>query len=101
MSEFSEVLETFKDKELLIHMKDGGLETGKILWTYLEDMSQEWLSQITVYRNDEVLMYLREQNSSIRVLSMNLLKKVLIKYELLGWSRYIPKNYITCKFIYL
>ncbi len=92
MPELSEVLENFKDKELLIHMKNGDLETGKILWTYLKDMSQERLSQITVYGNDEGLMYLREQNSSIRVLSMNLLKKALIKYELLGWTGYIPKE---------
>ncbi|WP_066502333.1 glycerophosphodiester phosphodiesterase family protein [Abyssisolibacter fermentans] len=92
MPELSEILETFKDKELLIHMKNGDLETGKILWTYLKNMSDKRLAQITVYGNDDGLMYLREQNSSIRILSMNLLKKALIKYELLGWSGYIPKE---------
>jgi glycerophosphoryl diester phosphodiesterase len=92
MPELSEVLETFKDKELLIHMKESDLETGKILWTYLENMPKERLSQITVYGNHDGLMYLREQNSSIRVLSTKLLKKALIRYELLGWSGYIPKE---------
>lgn len=92
MPELSEVLETFKDKELLIHMKESDLETGKILWTYLENMPKESLSQITVYGNHDGLMYLREQNSSIRVLSTKLLKKALIRYELLGWSGYIPKE---------
>lgn len=92
MPELSEILETFKDKELLIHMKNGDLETGKILWTYLKNMSDKRLAQITIYGNNDGLMYLREQNSSIRILSRNLLKKALIKYELLGWSGYIPKE---------
>ena len=92
MPEFSEVLETFKDKELLIHMQNGDLETAKILWTYLENMPKERLSQITVYGGHDGVMYLTEQNSSIRVLSMKLLKEALIKYELLGWSGYIPKE---------
>lgn len=92
MPELSEVLETFKDKELLIHMQNSDLETGKILWTYLKDIPKERLSRITVYGNHDGIMYLREQNSNIRVLSMKLLKEALIKYELLGWSGYIPKE---------
>ncbi|HLR35694.1 MAG TPA: glycerophosphodiester phosphodiesterase family protein [Tissierellales bacterium] len=92
MPELGEVLETFKDKELLIHMKNGNLETGKILWEYLKDMPEERLSQITVYENDDGLMYLRKQSSDIRILSKSLLKKALIKYELLGWTGYIPKE---------
>lgn len=92
MPELKEVLETFPDKELLIHMKSGDLETAKILWTYLEKMSPERVAQLTFYGNDEGLTYLREKNNSIRVLSMNLLKNALIKYELLGWSGYIPEE---------
>ena len=92
MPELGEVLETFEDKELLIHMKNGNLETGKILWEYLKDMPEERLSQITVYENDDGLMYLRKQSSDIRILSKSLLKKALIKYELLGWTGYIPKE---------
>jgi glycerophosphoryl diester phosphodiesterase len=92
MPELKEVLEAFPDKDLLIHMKDGDLETAKILWKYLENMSPERLSQLTFYGNNEGLMYLREQNSSIRVLSMKLLKSALIKYELLGWTGYIPEE---------
>lgn len=92
MPELKEVLETFPDKELLIHMKDDDLETAKILWTYLDGMPIERLTQITFYGNHEGLMYLREQNSSIRVLSTKLLKSALLKYELLGWTGYIPKE---------
>lgn len=92
MPEFGEVLETFKDRELLIDMKHGNLETGKILWEYLKDMPAERLSQITVYGNDDGLMYLRKQNNNMRILSKSLLKEALIKYELLGWTGYIPKE---------
>jgi glycerophosphoryl diester phosphodiesterase len=92
MPELKEVLEAFPNKELLIHMKRSDLETAKILWTYLESMSPERLEQMTFYGNEEGLVYLREQNSSIRVFSIEYLKKALIKYELLGWAGYIPKE---------
>lgn len=92
MPELKEVLAAFPDKELLIHMKKSDLETAKVLWTYLESMPPERLAQMAFYGNDEGLMYLKEQNSSIRVLSMKYLKNTLIKYELLGWTGYIPKE---------
>ena len=92
MPELKEVLSTFPEKDLLIHLKDGDMETAKILWTYLEKNYPGNLSQITVYGGHEEMMYLREQNSSIRVLSKKLLKDALLKYELLGWTGYIPKE---------
>lgn len=92
MPELKEVLELFPNKELLIHMKNSDLETAKTLWTYLESMSSERLAQMAFYGNEEGLMYLREQNSSIRVFSVKLIKKALIKYELFGWTGYIPEE---------
>ena len=92
MPEFTEILEMFPDKDLLIHMKDGDIETAEVLWEYLKDMSAERLSQITVYGNEAGLVYLREQNSNMRVLSGKRLKEALLKYELLGWTGYIPNE---------
>ena len=92
MPEFTEVLEAFPDKELLIHMNHGDAETAEVLWEYLKDMSAERLSQITVYGNEAGLEYLREQNSNMRVLSGKRLKEALLKYELLGWTGYIPNE---------
>ena len=92
MPEFTEILEMFPDKDLLIHMKDGDIETAEVLWEYLKDMSAERLSQITVYGNEAGLEYLREQNSNMRVLSGKRLKEALLKYELLGWTGYIPNE---------
>lgn len=92
MPELSEVLEAFPDKELLIHMRDNGIETGELLWTYLENMSPDRLKQITVYGNDEGIEYLKKQNNSIRVLTVKRLKSAILKYELLGWTGYVPKE---------
>ncbi|MGL4791775.1 MAG: glycerophosphodiester phosphodiesterase family protein, partial [Anaerotignaceae bacterium] len=61
-------------------------------WEYLSALSDERLSQIALYGNDVSLAYIREQNSSIQILSARLLKKALLKYELLGWTGYIPKE---------
>ncbi|MBU3811952.1 MAG: glycerophosphodiester phosphodiesterase [Candidatus Niameybacter stercoravium] len=92
MPELKEVLETFPDNELLIHLQNGDLETAKILWTYLQCMSPQRLSQITVYGGHDGMMYLREQSSDIRILSMKLLKNTSLKYIALGWTGYIPKE---------
>ncbi|AFA50086.1 glycerophosphodiester phosphodiesterase family protein [Acetobacterium woodii] len=92
MPELTEVLATFPDKDLLIHLQNGDLETAKILWTYLDNMSADRLAQITIYGDDDGLTYLREQNSSIRVLSRKRLESALLQYELLGWTGYIPKE---------
>ena len=92
MPELQEVLDAFPDKELLIHMNHGDVKTAEALWTYLQNMSDERLQQIAVYGNDEGLDYLREQYANIRVLSAERLKKALLKYELLGWTGYIPNE---------
>ena len=92
LPELKEVLDRFSDKELLIHIKDDGLETAKILWTYLASMPQERLAQITVYGDEQGLAYLREKDSSIRVFSIKLLKRAFIKYELFGWTGYVPEE---------
>jgi len=61
MPELQEVLATFPDRDLLIHMKDTDPETAVILWSYLEEFSPERLDRISVYGNHEGLMYLRKR----------------------------------------
>lgn len=90
MPELKEVLERFPNKELLIHIKDGKLESAKILDNYLKDMSPERLSQITVYGDNNGVLYLREKYETLRLLSFETMKKALLKYELMGFTGYIP-----------
>lgn len=91
--ELAEVFSAFPGKELLINVKDGDVETYQVLWTdYLSRMTKDQLSLITVYGDDDGIDYLREQSPDLRLLSMRMMKKALLKYELLGFTGYIPKE---------
>lgn len=93
MPELAEVFSAFPGKELLINVKDGDVETYQVLWTdYLSRMTKDQLSLITVYGDDDGIDYLREQSPDLRLLSMRMMKKALLKYELLGFTGYIPKE---------
>lgn len=59
MPSIEEVFAAFPDKELLIHNKDGDIETMELLWNYLKDMPPNRLQQITVYGDDLPIEYLR------------------------------------------
>ncbi|NLH59190.1 MAG: glycerophosphodiester phosphodiesterase, partial [Clostridiales bacterium] len=93
MPELAEVFSAFPGKELLINVKDGDVETYQVLCTdYLSRMTKDQLSLITVYGDDNGIDYLREQSPDLRLLSMRMMKKALLKYELLGFTGYIPKE---------
>lgn len=93
MPELAEVFSAFPGKELLINVKDGDVETYQVLWTdYLSRMTKDQLSLITVYGDDDGIDYLREQSPDLRLLSMRMMKKAILKYELLGFTGYIPKE---------
>ena len=93
MPELNEVFSAFPDKELLIHVKDGNMKTFEVLWNeYLSNMTEERLAQITVYGDNDGMQFLREQSPSIRLLSMAMMKSALLKYILIGFTGYIPRE---------
>lgn len=93
MPELGEVFTAFPDKELLIHVKDSDIKTYEVLWNdYLSTMTNERLAQITVYGNNTGIDFLREQSPTLRLLSMSMMKSALLKYELIGFTGYIPKE---------
>ncbi len=74
MPDIDEVLSTFPDKELLIHIKDGNLKSYEVLWNdYLSNMTSDRLAQIAVYGDDGGMEYLRQQSPTLRLLSMAML----------------------------
>src|SRR5690554_6204673 len=93
MPELFEVFSAFPDKELLIHVKDGNMKTYEVLWNnYLSTMTKERLAQITVYGDNAGIEFLREKSPILRLLSMGMMKSALLKYELIGFTGYIPKE---------
>lgn len=86
-----EVFDEFPDKELLIHVKDGGEEAGKRLCGYFEKMTINRREQISVYGNKAAILYIREKFPDMKVLTKSLLIKGLLMYELVGWTGYVPE----------
>lgn len=92
MPELTEVLTTFPDEDFLIHLKDTNIETAKVLWEYIKGFPPERLNKFTVYGFKDGVDYLREQSKTLKVMSKNSLKQALLKYELMGFTGYIPKE---------
>lgn len=92
MPTIDEVFFAFPDKDLLIHVKDGNVETYEVLWEKLNTLPKERLKGLTVYGDNEGIAYLRKQSSSLRLLSMDMLKKALLEYEMIGFTGYVPKS---------
>ncbi len=90
MPSIEEVFETFPDADLLIHIRSYSVETGKVLWSYLNKMSKERLAKISIYGSKEPVNYLREQSPVLRVMNKDSMGKALLTYEAIGWMGYIP-----------
>ncbi|KXT84460.1 Glycerophosphoryl diester phosphodiesterase [Streptococcus sp. DD11] len=93
MPTMDEVLERFPDKEFVIEVKDGKLETYKVLWRKLKTLSPERLDKLSVCgASEEGVNWLRSQSRSLKLLSKESMIRALIKYELLGFTGYIPEE---------
>lgn len=92
MPTMDEVLSTFPDKEFTIEVKDGKIETYQVLWEKLKNLSSERLKQLTICcASEEGATYLREQSSSLRLLSKKMMITALTQYELVGFTGYVPE----------
>ena len=93
MPTMSEVLDFFPDKEFVIEVKDGKIETYEVLWENLSSLSSERLEQLSICcSSDDGASYLRIQNPELKVMSKKTLITALLEYELLGWTGYVPKT---------
>ena len=92
MPSIEEVFETFPDKEFLIHIKDDGEEIGYILLSYLEKMNAGEIKLISIYGNDAAIKIIKNKYPEMKALSMRIIKKAFIDYELIGWTGYVPKS---------
>ncbi len=92
MPEFKEVLSTFAGKDLLIHLKDDGVAAAAALWADIITLDPAQMAHLAFYGDNNAMDYLRGQSDELRVMSMSTLKDALIRYELLGWSGYVPDS---------
>ncbi|MGB7999201.1 MAG: glycerophosphodiester phosphodiesterase family protein [Anaerobacillus sp.] len=95
MPSLDDVFAALPNREFLIHDKDGNIETTKVLWDrYLSEMSKEQLDKITVYGDggSEGFGYLRSKDKEMKLLTKKMMISALLKYELIGWTGYIPKE---------
>jgi glycerophosphoryl diester phosphodiesterase len=92
MPSLDEVLETFPEHELLIHIKSNDPKEGELLANYLSALSEPELSYLTVYGGDDPIAILQERLPQLRVMSKNTMQKALLAYMVAGWTGYVPSS---------
>lgn len=93
MPTMNEVLDTFPDKEFIIEVKDGKIETYKVLWENLSYLPEERQGQVSIVcAVDTGAKYLKSHNLKLKVMSKSSMITALCQYELISWTGYIPKS---------
>jgi glycerophosphoryl diester phosphodiesterase len=92
MPSIDEVFEAFPYHELLIHVKDGGVEAAMILDSFFQTMPEDQLCKISVYGSKDAVHYLKSHYPNMKTLTKSDLMQSLILYELFGWTGYVPKS---------
>ncbi len=85
-----EVFEAFPNEAFLVHVKDGGEVSARLLDGYFQQMSPERLSRISLYGDEAAMLFLREKYPTLQVLTKSLLIRAVLQYELVGWTGYVP-----------
>ncbi|MEW6182501.1 MAG: glycerophosphodiester phosphodiesterase family protein [Bacillota bacterium] len=91
MPSVDDVFEAFPDKEFLVHIKDSGAETGRLLDEHVRKTAPGAMGRISVYGDGEAVRYLKNKYPEMKVLTKPILMKALLLYELVGWTGYTPK----------
>ncbi len=90
MPSIDEVFAAFPDGAFLIHVKDGGEEAGRLLDERFREMEVEQLSRISVYGNEDAVLYLKARYPEMKLLTKSLMVRAFLAYELVGWTGYLP-----------
>jgi glycerophosphoryl diester phosphodiesterase len=85
-----EVLDTFPDQQLLIHLKGGDPSDGRLLASLLEELPSERLEQLAVYGGNRSVAAAVAELPGLRAMSRASLTRCLGWYIALGWTSYVP-----------
>lgn len=90
MPTLDEVLSTFPDRSLLIHIKSDDPREGVMLAERLSKLPPERLERLAVYGGDRPIAELEKHLPAVRTMSKASLKRCLLQYEAIGWTGIIP-----------
>lgn len=92
MPELKEVLNTFPDKELLIHIKDGNMKTVELLSEFISELPSKYTDLLYFYGDDNPIEYIEAHNPGYKVFSKKMMIASILKYTLIGWTGIIPES---------
>lgn len=87
---FEEVMARFPDRKFLVHIRDGGDNIGRIFLEKLKRLDARQIRNITLYGNDAAIELIRKEFPGMQAVSLRLMKRALIEYELIGWTGFVP-----------
>jgi glycerophosphoryl diester phosphodiesterase len=87
-----QVLETFPDHQLLLHLKGDDPSDGKLLAARLEQFPPQRLEQLAVYGGNRSVAAAVAELPGLRAMSRATLKSCLGWYIALGWTSYVPST---------
>lgn len=90
MVSIGDVFRAFPEGQFLIHIKDGGEESGRVLLEFLRSLDESRIADVSVYGNDEALTLIRERYPEMKILSKRRLVDAGLRYLLIGWTGYVP-----------
>lgn len=91
MPSLDDVLETFPDRALLIHVKSDDPAEGRLLADRLGELPDRRLDRLAVYGGDAPIAALADRVPRLRVMSEASLKRCLGTYLAVGWTGIVPE----------
>jgi glycerophosphoryl diester phosphodiesterase len=62
-----------------------------LLDAHLRKMDPDRLKKISLYGDEHAIRFISKKHPEIKVLTVPILKKAILWYELVGWTGYVPK----------
>ena len=92
MPDLAQVLAAFPDRLFLVNIKSNDPHEGEALAAYIAARAPTASRRIIVYGGERPIARLRALRPDIEAWTPGQARQCLIRYELLGWSGYVPRS---------